>query len=55
MPPRAEYRVISGAPLKIEQDIAPLAAKGFRPILITSSPTNIGIVIVIVMEHVLQG
>ena len=53
MPQRSEYRVIPGGPRKIEHDIAPLAAEGFKPILITSSTGGTNIIVVVVMEHVL--
>jgi hypothetical protein len=53
MPQKAEYKVVTGWPAKVEELIAPLAAQGFRPILITSIPDAKGLFMAVVLEHVL--
>ncbi|MGD0695768.1 MAG: hypothetical protein ABSB82_13025 [Terriglobia bacterium] len=57
MPQKSEFKIISGDGRNLEKELAPLAAKNWRPILITSAgvsvpPQGVGIVVVtIVLEH----
>ena len=37
MPPKSEFKVISGPPEGLEKQLAPLAAHNWKPILIASS------------------
>jgi hypothetical protein len=59
MPQKSEYRVVSGTNETIGQLIAPLAAQGFKPILMTSTGVTVSpqvaqiVMISLVLERVL--
>jgi hypothetical protein len=54
MPQRTEYKIITGTAPQLQGELSALATQGWKPILMSSTPTQSGVVAVtIVLEHVL--